>query len=141
MVRRDWHYRASLAITGSYRQMDVRLLETFHAVVDHRSAMQAAAAVSAQIARLKSRLSFPLFDRSNKRLKPPVEGMLLDVEADKVLTGMDRLSEAAQHIPTAHPSPIVRACALQTSARVAHAVAEVETDWLPVGEAEYFASA
>src|SRR5262249_11533056 len=72
---------------------DVRLLETFHAVVDHRFVTQAAAvrvtqpAVSAQIARLEQGRSFPLFDRSNERLKPPAEGMLFGAEVDKELTG------------------------------------------------------
>jgi len=110
--------------------MDVRLLETFRAVVDHRSVMETAAAVrvtqpavSAQIARVEQGLSFPLFDPSNERLKPPTEGMLFDAEGDKVLAGMDRLSEAAQQIPTAHQPAIALACASQTSARVG--------EWLP----------
>jgi Bacterial regulatory helix-turn-helix protein, lysR family len=45
LARRDWHYRACLAITGFYQQMDVRLLEAFRAVVDHRFVTQAAAAM------------------------------------------------------------------------------------------------
>ena len=120
--------------------MDVRLLETFRAVVDHRSVMETAAAVrvtqpavSAQIARVEQGLSFPLFDPSNERLKPPTEGMLFDAEDDKVLAGMDRLSEAARQIPTAHQPAIALACASQTSARVG--------EWLRVAEAEYFAGA
>jgi DNA-binding transcriptional LysR family regulator len=114
LARRDWHYRACLAITGFYRHMDVRLLEAFRAVVDHRSVTQAAAAmrvtqpaVSAQIARLEQELGFPLFDRSNGRLKPTAEGMLFYAEADKVLTGMDRLSEAARQIRTAQAGRLI----------------------------------
>src|SRR5215813_4116969 len=114
LARRDWHYRACLAITGFHRQMDVRLLEAFRAVVDHRSVTQAAAAmrvtqpaVSAQIARLEQELGFPLFDRSNGRLKPTAEGMLFYAEADKVLTGMDRLSEAARQIRTAQAGRLI----------------------------------
>lgn len=114
--------------------MDVRLLQTFRAVVDHRCVMQPAAAigvtqaaVSAQIARLEQGLSFPLFACSNERLKLPAE----DAEADKVLTGMDRLCEATQQIPTARQSAGALACALQTSTQVAHAFAEAGREWLP----------
>ena len=114
LARRDWHYRACLAITGFHRQMDVRLLEAFRAVVDHRSVTQAAAAmrvmqpaVSVQIARLEQELGFPLFDRSNGRLKPTAEGILFYAEADKVLTGMDRLSEAARQIRTAQAGRLI----------------------------------
>ena len=64
-------------------------------------------AVSAQIARLEQELGFPLFDRSNGRLKPTAEGMLFYAEADKVLTGMDRLSEAARQIRTAQAGRLV----------------------------------
>ena len=94
--------------------MDVRLLEAFRAVVDHRSVTQAAAAmgvtqpaVSAQIARLEQELGFPLFDRTNGRLKPTAEGMLFYAEADKVLAGMDRLSEAARQIRTAQAGRLI----------------------------------
>ena len=100
--------------------MDVRLLEAFRAVVDHRSVTHAAAAmgvtqpaVSAQIARLEQELGFSLFDRSNGRLKPTAEGMLFYAEADKALTGIDRLTEAARQIRTAQSggssSPAIRA--------------------------------
>ena len=85
--------------------MDVRLLEAFRAVVDHRSVTNAAAAmgvtqpaVSAQIARLEQELGFSLFDRSNGRLKPTAEGMLFYAEANRALTGIDRLAQAAEQI-------------------------------------------
>jgi DNA-binding transcriptional LysR family regulator len=94
--------------------MDVRLLEAFRAVVDHRSVTHAAAAmgvtqpaVSAQIARLEQELGFSLFDRSNGRLKPTAEGMLFYAEADKALTGIDRLTEAARQIRTAQVGRLV----------------------------------
>src|SRR5262249_22286728 len=102
------------AITGFYRTMDVRLLEAFRAVVDHRSVTNAAAAigvtqpaVSAQIARVEQELGFALFDRSNGRLKPTPEGMLFYAEADRALTGMDRLTQAAEQIRTAHVGRLV----------------------------------
>src|SRR5262245_47703319 len=88
--------------------MDVRLLEAFRAVVDHRSVTQAAAslgvtqpAVSAQIAKLEQELGFSLFDRGNGRLKPTAEGLLFYAEASKALTGIDRLARAAEQIRTA----------------------------------------
>src|SRR5262249_1001151 len=85
-------------------------------------------AVSAQIARLEQELGFPLFDRSNGRLKPTAEGMLFYAEADKVLSGMDRLSEAARQIRTAqagwliiagHPSAAISVLPALISAFVA----------------------
>lgn len=94
--------------------MDVRLLEAFRAVVDHRSVTNAAAAmgvtqpaVSAQIARLEQKLGFSLFDRSNGRLKPTAEGILFYAEANRALTGIDRLTQAAQQIRTAQTGRLV----------------------------------
>jgi DNA-binding transcriptional LysR family regulator len=94
--------------------MDVRLLEAFRAVVDHRSVTSAAVAmgvtqpaVSAQIARLEQELGFSLFDRSNGRLKPTSEGMLFYAEASKALTGIDRLAQAAEQIRTAQVGRLV----------------------------------
>ena len=94
--------------------MDVRLLEAFRAVVDHRSVTNAAVAtgvtqpaVSAQIARLEHELGFSLFDRSNGRLKPTAEGLLFYAEASKALTGIDRLTQAAEQIRTAQTGRLV----------------------------------
>ena len=94
--------------------MDVRLLEAFRAVVDHRSVTNAAVtmgvtqpAVSAQIARLERVLGFSLFDRSNGRLKPTAEGILFYAEANKALTGIDRLTQAAEEIRTAQTGRLV----------------------------------
>ena len=77
--------------------MDVRLLEAFRAVVDHRSVTAAAGAlgvtqpaVSTQIARLEEAIGFALFERSGGRLKPTPEGMLFYAEATRVLQTMDR---------------------------------------------------
>jgi DNA-binding transcriptional LysR family regulator len=94
--------------------MDVRLLEAFRTVVDHRSVTNAAAAmgvtqpaVSAQIARLEQELGFLLFDRSNGRLKPTAEGILFYAEANRALTGIDRLTQAAEEIRTAQTGRLV----------------------------------
>jgi DNA-binding transcriptional LysR family regulator len=61
--------------------------------------------VSEQIDRLEQELGFPLFDRSDGRLKPTAEGMLF--YAEEVLTGMDRLSEAARQIRTAQAGRLI----------------------------------
>src|SRR5258705_4126412 len=94
--------------------MDVRVLEAFRAVVDHRSVTSAAAslgltqpAVSAQIARLEQELGFLLFDRGNGRLKPTPEGLLFYAEADKALNGIERLAQAAEQIRTAQMGRLV----------------------------------
>jgi DNA-binding transcriptional LysR family regulator len=94
--------------------MDVRLLEAFRAVVDHRSVTSAAVAmgvtqpaVSAQIARLEQELGFLLFDRGNGRLKPTAEGILFYAEANRALTGIDRLTQAAEQIRTAQTGRLV----------------------------------
>ena len=80
--------------------------------------------ISLQIACLEQRLSFPLVDRGNGRLKSTPGGMLFYAEADKVLAGMNCPSEAVRQIRTAlagsltadHPSAtiyhvIVASCA------------------------------
>ena len=85
--------------------MDVRLLEAFRAVVDHRSVTAAAGAlgvtqpaVSTQIARLEEAIGFALFERSGGRLKPTPEGMLFYAEATRVLGEVDRLQSATAQI-------------------------------------------
>ena len=85
--------------------MDVKLLEAFRAVVDHRSMTAAAGAmgvtqpaVSTQIARLEEAVGFSLFERANGRLKPTPEGMLFYAEASRVLGEVDRLQAATAQI-------------------------------------------
>ena len=85
--------------------MDVKLLEAFRAVVDHRSMTAAAGAmgvtqpaVSTQIARLEETVGFSLFDRANGRLKPTAEGILFYAEASRVLGEVDRLQAATAQI-------------------------------------------
>src|SRR5258707_3184016 len=88
-----------------YISMDVRLLEAFRAVVDHRSVTAAAGAmgvtqpaVSTQIARLEETIGFALFERSGGRLKPTPEGLLFYAEASRVLGEVDRLQAATAQI-------------------------------------------
>jgi len=85
--------------------MDVRLLEAFRAVVDHRSVTAAAGAmgvtqpaVSTQIARLEEMIGFTLFERSGGRLKPTPEGLLFYAEATRVLGEVDRLQTTTAQI-------------------------------------------
>jgi DNA-binding transcriptional LysR family regulator len=85
--------------------MDVKLLEAFRAVVDHRSVTAAATAmgvsqpaVSTQIARLEESVGFSLFERAGGRLKPTAEGMLFYAEASRVLGEVDRLQAATAQI-------------------------------------------
>ena len=85
--------------------MDVRLLEAFRAVVDHRSVTAAATAmgvtqpaVSTQIARLEETIGFALFERSGGRLKPTPEGLLFYAEATRVLGEVDRLETTTAQI-------------------------------------------
>ncbi len=85
--------------------MDVKLLEAFRAVVDHRSMTAAAGAmgvtqpaVSTQIARLEETVGFSLFERANGRLKPTAEGILFYAEASRVLGEVDRLQAATVQI-------------------------------------------
>ena len=85
--------------------MDVKLLEAFRAVVDHRSMTAAAGAmgvtqpaVSTQIARLEETVGFSLFERANGRLKPTAEGILFYAEASRVLGEVDRLQAATAQI-------------------------------------------
>lgn len=85
--------------------MDVKLLEAFRAVIDHRSVTGAAAAmgvtqpaVSTQISRLEQLVGFSLFERSGGRLKPTSEGMLFYAEASRALGEIDRLALATVQI-------------------------------------------
>ena len=63
--------------------------------------------ISLQIACLEQRLSFPLVDRGNGRLKSTPGGMLFYAEADKVLAGMNCPSEAVRQIRTAQAGFII----------------------------------
>ena len=113
--------------------MDVKLLEAFRAVVDHRSMTAAAGAmgvtqpaVSTQIARLEETVGFPLFERANGRLKPTAEGVLFYAEASRVLGEVDRAAaKAAPEIPAAPTSR--RSLRPGRAARQpAHAVSDVQ---------------
>ena len=85
--------------------MDIRLLETFSAVVRHHSATRAAAelgvtqpAVSVQIARLEKKIGFELFARANGRMRPTPEGLVFHAEVSKALDSIERLAQSARNI-------------------------------------------
>jgi DNA-binding transcriptional LysR family regulator len=94
--------------------MDVKLLEAFRTVVDHRSVTGAAVAmgvsqpaVSTQISRLEQIVGFALFERSGGRLKPTSEGMLFYAEASRALGEFDRLAFATEQIRQGHAGRLV----------------------------------
>ena len=94
--------------------MDVRLLEAFRSVIDHRSVTRAAAAlgisqpaVSTQIARLEEELGFRLFDRARGRLTPTAEARLFYAEVTSALSGLDRVAQAAEHIRSGNVGRLV----------------------------------
>jgi DNA-binding transcriptional LysR family regulator len=86
-------------------QMDLKLLETFKAVIETRSATQTAVmlgvtqpAVSAQIGRLEEMIGFRLFDRSGGRLKPTNEGLSFYEDVAKALGNISHLDQVVENI-------------------------------------------
>jgi DNA-binding transcriptional LysR family regulator len=85
--------------------MDVKLLETFHAVMEAQSMTGGARllgltqpAVSTQVARLEAQLGFPLFERVNGRLKASDQGRVFHREVRNVLGRIEKLGEDARNI-------------------------------------------
>lgn len=85
--------------------MDVRLLETFRAVIETQSMTGAAKllgvtqpAISTQIARLEAQIGFPLFERVNGRLKASRQGRLFYTEVRHALGMIERLTRDAENI-------------------------------------------
>jgi len=85
--------------------MDVKLLETFHAVMEAQSMTGAARllgltqpAISTQVARLEAQLGFPLFERVNGRLKASDQGRIFHREVRNVLGRIEKLGEDAKNI-------------------------------------------
>lgn len=88
-----------------HASMDVKLLETFRAVIDHRSVTATAKAmgltqpaVSSQLSRLEGAVGFALFEKAGRRLNPTAEGRLFYTEAVRMLAEFDRLQTAANRI-------------------------------------------
>lgn len=85
--------------------MDLRLLESFRAVMDTQSVTRAAEilgvtqpAVSAHVARLEAQVGFALFERLGGRLKPTREGRRFHAEVRDALGMFDRLEQVAVSI-------------------------------------------
>jgi len=85
--------------------MDVKLLETFNAVMEAQSMTGAARllgltqpAVSTQVARLEVQLGFSLFERVNGRLKASDRGRVFHREVRNVLGRIEKLGEDAKSI-------------------------------------------
>ncbi|MBQ2262841.1 MAG: LysR family transcriptional regulator [Loktanella sp.] len=85
--------------------MDVKLLETFNAVMEAQSMTGAAKllgltqpAVSTQVARLEAHVGFPLFERANGRLKASDQGRVFHLEVRNVLGRIQKLGEDAKSI-------------------------------------------
>lgn len=85
--------------------MDIKLLETFRAVIETQSMTKAAKvlgltqpAISAQIARLEAQVGFALFERTNGRLKASRQGRLFYAEVRNALGTIERLARDADGI-------------------------------------------
>lgn len=85
--------------------MDIKLLETFRAVIETQSMTGAAKllgltqpAISTQIARLETQIGFPLFERVNGRLKASRQGRLFYTEVRHALGMIERLARDAEGI-------------------------------------------
>lgn len=93
--------------------MDLRLLESFSAVVDAQSVTRAAEvlgvtqpAVSAQIARLESEVGFALFERVGGRLRFSADGRRFYAEVRNVLGMIARLEQVAGSIREGKPETL-----------------------------------
>lgn len=106
LVRNSLSKMAEMQL-AKFMAMDVRLLETFRAVMDTQSMTGAARllgltqpAVSGQVARLEAYVGFPLFERVGGRLKGSVEGRRFFAEVRNALDTLDRLDQSAKNIRT-----------------------------------------
>ncbi|MGE4252902.1 MAG: LysR family transcriptional regulator [Parvibaculaceae bacterium] len=85
--------------------MDIKLLETFQAVIESQSMTGAARvlgvtqpAISTQIARLEAQVGFALFERVKGRLKASRQGRLFYAEVRNALGMIERLAQDADTI-------------------------------------------
>jgi DNA-binding transcriptional LysR family regulator len=85
--------------------MDLRLIEIFHAVMQHRSVTEAARAlgisqpaVSAALKRLEQNVGFVLFRRESRHIVATAEAHLLHGEAMHALGGFSQLEDTAAGI-------------------------------------------
>ncbi len=85
--------------------MDLRLIEIFHAVMQHRSATEAARALGVSqpavqrgLKRLETNVGFVLFRRESRHIVPTPEAHLLHNEAMHALAGFAELEDTAAGI-------------------------------------------
>lgn len=85
--------------------MNIRQLKAFKTVIDHGSITQAAEvfnitqpAMSNMIAALEADVGFSLFERTQGRVRPTPEAFSLYEEAEKALTGFDKVIRSAGDI-------------------------------------------
>jgi DNA-binding transcriptional LysR family regulator len=109
--------------------MDLRLLESFSAVVDAQSVTRAAEvlgvtqpAVSAQIARLETEVGFALFERVGGRLRFSADGRRFYAEVRNVLGLIARLEQVAGSIREGKPETLTIASHPSASISVLPAV-------------------
>lgn len=109
--------------------MDLRLLESFSAVMDAQSVTRAAEllgvtqpAVSAHIARLESEVGFALFERVGGRLKSSADGKRFYSEVRNALGTIARLEQVAGSIREGKPETLTLASHPSASISVLPAV-------------------
>lgn len=109
--------------------MDMRLLESYHAVMDARSVTAAARrlgltqpAVSAHLSRLETEIGFPLFDRVGGRLRPTIEARRFYSEVQNALSTFERLGEVAASIRSGGTESLVVASHPSASVSILPAV-------------------
>lgn len=85
--------------------MNIRELQAVRAVIARGTVTKAAEqlgvsqpALSNLVANLERRIGFKLFERVSGRLSPTTEGLYLSSEAEKVLSGLDKLSHLAHDL-------------------------------------------
>lgn len=85
--------------------MNVRELHALKAVINRGTVTRAAEqlgvsqpALSTMISNMERRLGFKLFERAGGRLSPTAEAIHLSDEAEKVLSGLDKLSHLARNL-------------------------------------------
>ncbi len=85
--------------------MNVRQLQALKAIIARGTVTQAAEllgvsqpALSSLIANMEREVGFKVFERSNGRLSPTTEAYYISHEAEKILSGLDKLSQLARDL-------------------------------------------
>ena len=85
--------------------MNIRQLQALKAIIARGTVTQAAEslgvsqpALSSLIANMEREVGFKVFERSNGRLSPTTEAYSISDEAEKILSGLDKLSQLARDL-------------------------------------------